>query len=93
MPAPLPSRCPIHLHLLSHPLLALPVCVVLHAWDARRVPGQRTVQQRTNLDILRRRVQTSCDALHYPVLAAEVDAFLPYADMEAPVQYLERPHY
>jgi hypothetical protein len=28
----------------------------------------------------------SCNALHYPVLAPETDAFLPYADMEAPVQ-------
>jgi hypothetical protein len=86
MPAPLSSRCPIHLHLLSHRLLALPFCAIFDAWDERRVPGQRTGQHRTNLDILRRRVQTSCNALHYPVLAAEVDAFLPYADMEAPVQ-------
>jgi len=31
----------------------------------------------------------SCNALHYPVLAPETDAFLPYADMEAPVQTVQ----
>ena len=75
-----------YIDLLSHPLLALPFCAILETLLGRRVPGQRTVQHRTNLDILRRRVQTSCNALHYPVLAAQVDAFLPYADMEVPVQ-------
>lgn len=67
--------------LLSPRLLALPSCVILDAWETRRANAEQR-------DILCWRVRMACNALHFPVLAAAVDAFLPYEDMEAPVQWV-----